>query len=165
MCPFITRALFLAATLFPVASKALEPGENVIDFSLKTLDGTIVSLSTCRGKVTYIDFWASWCPPCKLSIPWMNELVRQFDKEKFCLITVNVDSDKSTVTKFLQHIPPLFTVVLDPTGKVAEEYDLHSMPASFLVNRDGVVLERHKGFSQEESKEREKIIRKAIEAQ
>jgi thiol-disulfide isomerase/thioredoxin len=102
-----------------------------------------------QGKVVYVDFWASWCGPCRKSFPWMNTMQAQYEKEGLVIISVNVDSDKSFATEFLEETPANFTIFYDPKGNVARKFKLKGMPSSFLINRQGQLISSHTGFSEQ----------------
>lgn len=103
-------------------------------------------LSQLKGKVVYVDFWASWCQPCRKSFPWMNQLQQQFSNDEFVMLAVNVDSDKALADVFLQQVPANFPIVYDPKGEIAAKYDLLGMPSSFIINKQGEIVFSHTGF-------------------
>jgi len=108
-------------------------------------DGDL-DLAALRGKVVYVDFWASWCAPCRRSFPWMDEMQRQFGPDGLVIIAVNVDQDRADARQFLQQYSPSFAVRFDPEGALAERFKVAGMPTSFLIDRDGRVSLRHAGF-------------------
>ena len=99
-----------------------------------------------KGKVVYLDFWASWCTPCKLSFPWMNELARTYAQRGLVVVAVNVDHDREAANQFLHDMPAVFPVIYDPDGKIAERYKVKDMPTTILIGRDGAVRYVHEGF-------------------
>ena len=105
-----------------------------------------LDLSAYRGKVVYLDFWASWCGPCKQSFPWMETLKDTYDRQGLKVIAVNLDMDRSDADKFLDRFRPTFEVRLDPKGKLAAFYKVHSMPSSVLIDRHGVTRFTHEGY-------------------
>ena len=111
--------------------------------SLKTLN---THIQQNKGKVIYIDFWASWCTPCKQSFPWMNTM--QKSHQNLEIISINVDSEKSYAAEFLDSTPANFTVIYDPNGKVAKEYKLKGMPSSYIINKKGELVSAHIGFNE-----------------
>ena len=98
------------------------------------------------GDVVYVDFWASWCAPCRKSFPWMNEMLSKYQSQGFKVLAVNVDKERELADKFLSSIDINFPVFYDPEGKLAQQFKLKGMPSSFIVNSDGVILKAHKGF-------------------
>ncbi|MDE2183960.1 MAG: TlpA family protein disulfide reductase [Alphaproteobacteria bacterium] len=105
-----------------------------------------LDLTPYKGKVVYLDFWASWCNPCRESFPWMNGLQNSLSAKGFVVIAVNVDHDKSLADRFLQQNPARFKIVYDSQGAIAEQYDFKDMPTSILIGRDGKVRYVHDGF-------------------
>lgn len=105
-----------------------------------------LDLSQYEGKVIYVDFWASWCGPCRKSFPWMNQLQSQYKDEEVVILAINVDSDPAEAQKFLQQNPAHFKVLYDPKGEIAEQFQVEAMPSTYLFNRDGVVKYLHRGF-------------------
>lgn len=109
-------------------------------------DPLALDLNAYRGKVVYLDFWASWCVPCRTSFPWMSQLQAELGPEGLVVIAVNLDRVRAEADQFLQHSPPGFEVVYDPGGVTAQKFGLRGMPTSFLIDRNGVVRLRHEGF-------------------
>jgi thiol-disulfide isomerase/thioredoxin len=107
---------------------------------------TDIDLSAYRGKVVYLDFWASWCAPCRQSFPWMTDLVRKYGAPNLVVIAVNVDQDRQLAERFLYDNPAIFPIVYDPRGDIATTYKLVGMPSSILIDRTGRVRYRHTGF-------------------
>ncbi len=104
------------------------------------------SLAKHKGKVVYLDFWASWCVPCKRSFPWMNDIQSKYKDKGFTVISVNLDADKQLAAKFLLANPASFEVIYDPKGKIAKHFKIQGMPSSMLIGRDGKIKSRHTGF-------------------
>ncbi len=113
-----------------------------------TLDGTNgkVELSKLKGQVVYLDFWASWCTPCRASFPWMNQMQQRYAKQGLKIVAVNLDSEKEMAQKFLNATHPNFTIAFDPEGTVAEQYEVMGMPSSYLIDRGGKLHSSHIGF-------------------
>lgn len=99
-----------------------------------------------KGDVIYIDFWASWCGPCRKSFPWMNKIQKQYNLEGFKVISINLDAEKRLAEKFLLETPADFRVIYDPKGKIAKHFKIQGMPSSMLIGRDGKIKSRHTGF-------------------
>jgi len=121
-----------------------------------------INLENLKGKVVYLDFWASWCVPCRKSFPWMNEMQSRYDSNKFTIVAVNLDSSKADALKFLQNIPANFDIAYDPEGSVASKYNLKVMPGSYLIDKKGELVFTHKGYREGDSNEIEKKINKLI---
>jgi cytochrome c biogenesis protein CcmG/thiol:disulfide interchange protein DsbE len=103
-------------------------------------------LASLRGRVVYLDFWASWCAPCRQSFPWMETMKRTYGAQGLEIITVNLDRDRADADKFLRQFHPTFDVRLDPKGELAESYKVQGMPSSVLIDRHGVIRVSHVGF-------------------
>jgi len=117
------------------------------DLRLPAKDGTQVSLSDYRGKVVLVDFWASWCAPCRQSFPALSDLADDFRARGLSVIGVNLDEQRKDADAFLVGQPHSFEVVFDPSGKGAKAFDLKGMPSSFLIGRDGTIRFVHVGYS------------------
>ncbi len=114
-------------------------------FTLPARAGS-VSLDSLRGSVIYLDFWASWCGPCRASFAWMRSLEARYAARGLRVVAVNLDKQRDLADAFLvEHNAP-FTVAFDPAGKTARAYRVAAMPTSFLIGRDGRILVRHAGF-------------------
>ena len=105
-----------------------------------------LDLTQYRGKVVYLDFWASWCAPCKLSFPWLNEIQQEYGANGVVVIGVNVDHDKAAADAFLRETPAQFHILYDPKGAIAGKYPIEGMPTSFVIGKDGKVRSTHEGF-------------------
>lgn len=105
-----------------------------------------VDLDSFKGKVIYLDFWASWCAPCRESFPFMNDLQQNFGPQRLVVIAVNVDRNHTDAEHFLQKHPARFRVIFDPQGVLARKFSVHGMPSSFVIDRSGQVQVRHEGF-------------------
>jgi len=103
-------------------------------------------ISTFRGRVVYLDFWASWCGPCRQSFPWMQTMTNAYQGQGLAIVAVNLDRDRLDADKFLDQFKPTFDVRFDPKGKSAEFYKIKGMPVSLLIDRHGVTRFTHVGF-------------------
>ncbi|WP_245942621.1 TlpA family protein disulfide reductase [Candidatus Colwellia aromaticivorans] len=104
------------------------------------------ALNKHKGEVIYLDFWASWCGPCRKSFPWMNKIDAEYKQQGFSVISINLDANKDLAAKFLSETPASFTVIYDPKGKIAKHFKIQGMPSSMLIGRDGKIKSRHTGF-------------------
>ena len=136
------HALETAAIIFLAGIAAAPCG--AVDQSAS--DAAPLNLGALRGKVVYLDFWASWCGPCAQSFPWMDGMQQQFGNDGFLVIAVNVDRNRSDADAFLSKHPVDFQIVYDAAGKYAEQLGVHNMPTSFLIDRNGKVRMQHAGF-------------------
>ena len=106
-----------------------------------------LDLNAYRGKVVYLDFWASWCGPCRQSFPWLSDMERQFKSQDFVVIAVNVDLDHERALNFLNEYPAEFPIIYDPAGDLATAYKVSGMPSAVLIDRTGHIRYQHAGFS------------------
>lgn len=140
------RLWLLLLALLPGSALALSAGDPAPDFTLPDSANKSVSLASLRGQFVYVDFWASWCGPCRQSFPWMNQLSRRARKASLQVVAINVDENRGDAAAFLRQLPASFTVLYDPAGHVAASYQLPGMPTSFLIGPDGRVRWTHIGF-------------------
>jgi peroxiredoxin len=139
----------LAVALFAAAGTAFtaEPGATAPDFRLMPFSGTQpVSLSGYRGKVVLVDFWASWCSPCRQSLPLYNGLRADFAASDFAILAVGLDEDTADARAFLREHLVKYVALQDPKGDVAQAFGLKGMPSSYLIDRQGIVRHAHAGF-------------------
>lgn len=136
-----TAAVMLAA----LPALALEQGQAAPRFDLKGVDGS-VKLDQYRGKYVYLDFWASWCGPCRQSFPWMNEMQAKYGAQGLQIIGVNLDAKSEEAHSFLKDTPARFVVAFDPQGAAPRSYGIKGMPSSVLIGPDGKVVFEHSGF-------------------
>jgi thiol-disulfide isomerase/thioredoxin len=146
------RSLAIAAfAAVALASPALatEAGQAAPSFTLPSRSGEPTSLDKLRGKVVYVDFWASWCGPCRRSFPWMNEMQQKYGGKGFVVVGVNVDKKRADADKFLAQNPANFTIVFDETGATPSAYAVKGMPSSYLIDGNGNVAYVERGFLDE----------------
>jgi thiol-disulfide isomerase/thioredoxin len=122
-----------------------------------------LNLEKHAGKVVLLDFWASWCVPCRRSFPWMNDMQEKYAQEGLVIIAVNVEREIENAAAFLAEYPANFEVIYDPDAALAKEYKIQVMPSSFVIGRDGASIERHNGFKVKKQDEYEAVIRAALE--
>jgi cytochrome c biogenesis protein CcmG/thiol:disulfide interchange protein DsbE len=123
-----------------------------------------LDLSDYQGKVVVLDFWASWCVPCRRSFPWMNEMQEKYADDGFVVIAVNLDDQATNAEAFLQKYPARFSIQYDPERQLARQYGVEAMPSSFVIGRDGSIAERHLGFKVAKTDEYEAAIVAALRA-
>lgn len=131
------------------AAIALSEGDVAPPFSLPIL-GELrqLDLTELDGKVVYLDFWASWCGPCRISLPQIVALQAELGSDRFAVLAINLDEDEQNAIRFLRRFPVNYTVLSDPKGQVAETYELPGMPSSFVINQSGKISLTHIGFKQ-----------------
>ena len=108
-------------------------------------EGTVTS-STYLGRVTYVDFWASWCGPCRLSLPALNRLSKEFDAADFGVVAISVDYVDEDALDFLKRYPVDYPVAIDTTGNSGRDFAVAGMPSGYLIGRDGLIRQVHVGF-------------------
>ena len=142
----LSCALLLSLTF---NSQAVEIGEEAPSFMLPMMDNKhLLTLKQYRGKVVYLDFWASWCGPCRQSLPEMNKLRNKLKNSGFEVLAINLDEDQSAATSFLEQYPVQYPVVKDVKNKTPELYKIPGMPTSYLIDKKGVVRDIHVGFKE-----------------
>lgn len=157
-----TVLFLLALTIAPCAfAKPRERLTQAPDFSLPGASGT-VSLRDFRGKVVLIDFWASWCVPCRQSFPWMTSMMNRYGGQGFAIVAVNLDKQRDAAARFLETFPAPFPVAFDPSGKTAEGFRVEAMPSSFLVSRTGEIIHIYAGFDPGHAQTIESQIQEAL---
>lgn len=117
-----------------------------------------LDLSRYRGRVVVVDFWASWCAPCRRSIPWLNEMRARYGDRGLVVIGVNVDKDAVDAVRFMRDVPIEFEVVYDPEGVLAQQFAVEGMPSSYVYSRDGELVARHLGFQNSRRPEYEALL-------
>jgi cytochrome c biogenesis protein CcmG, thiol:disulfide interchange protein DsbE len=121
-----------------------------------------LDLSGYRGKVVIVDFWASWCGPCRQSFPWLNAMHSRYAAHGLVVIGVNVDRDRADATRFLRDVPAQFELRYDPDGALATRYQLPGMPTSLVFDRSGELVNTHVGFRQALREEREAELNRLL---
>jgi len=144
----------LATLLFALltsSAQAVDVGQPAPDFSLANMaDHSLVTRQSIRGKVVLVDFWASWCGPCRQSMPLYDKLRAEFSPERFDILAINLDEEYTDAQAFMEKNKVSYPVALDPGGGCAKAFGLIGMPSSFLLDADGVVRARHNGFREKD---------------
>ena len=157
--PKITALALSALMAWPAL--AVETGQMAPEFDLPgRLAG--VKLADYKGKTVYLDFWASWCGPCKQSFPWMNDMHARYAAKGLRMVAINVDQKTDDAKAFLKDNPAAFDVAFDQAGKTPRSYAVKGMPTSVLIGPDGKVLLVHSGFRDENRVELEHQIKLAL---
>ena len=121
-------------------------GKLAANFKLKDLKGDEISLASLRGKVVFLNVWATWCAPCREEMPSIESLYKDFKANKdFVVLAVSQDTDGAMVRPFLEQNHLSFTVLLDPRNEVGERYDVNGIPETFIIGRDGRIVAHHVG--------------------
>jgi peroxiredoxin len=147
-------AICIAAVVFffGIGERPQEPpvapakiGMEAPDFTLKDLQGNTVTLSEYRGKVVFLNFWASWCPPCREEMPSMERLHEVYAGRDFVMLAVNVEQDVHDVRAFLEKHPHKFQIPLDAAGRAQGLYGVYRFPETFLIDKNGRIAEHYLG--------------------
>ena len=150
----------VAAAVVP--AYALSRGSRAPEIGLRDTEGRPVRLSQLRGKVVLVDFWASWCEPCKQELPVLNRLQREYADDGLVIVGVNIDNDEANMQRFLRRTPVAFRVVHDGDHQVADRYSPPRMPSSFLIDQRGVVRYVHEGFRASDARTIENKIKELL---
>lgn len=159
----IHKLLFFVFVLFSVEFVfAIQPGDQLSDLVLESQSEKEVSLAQYHGKIIYLDIWASWCATCVESLTWMDQLQKKFGDEKFEVLTVNVDENRSDAEKVLEEAGVHLPVFYDPEGKIPERLQITGMPFSYLVDAEGKVISVHEGLREKDQHEIEKQLQQQL---
>jgi len=112
------------------------------DFTLSVLEGETKSLGSYKGKVVFLNFWATWCGPCRLEMPSMEAVYKKFNDKGLEILAVNCAEDKTTVSSYMKSEGYTFPALLDLDGRVSSNYGVQSIPTTFLIDRDGMIILR-----------------------
>ncbi|HZS40552.1 MAG TPA: TlpA disulfide reductase family protein [Polyangia bacterium] len=141
------KPLLLAALLLSSAAEAqVKKGDRAADFQGKTLGGETLKLSSLRGKVVLLDFWASWCEPCKKELPLLAKMAPRLKQRGIEIIAVNIDENRGNAEAFMRSHNLALTVVPDTDKSIVGKYEPPKMPSSFVVDRSGIVRSVNDGF-------------------
>jgi len=132
-------ALGVVATSCPNEAPAPEVGKLAPDFELNTLDGQSIALSQLKGTPVVVNFWATWCGPCRHEMPFLQQIYEDWPEETLVLLTINIAESSSKVAQFMQSEGFSFTVLLDSNANVAQKYNVMGIPSTFFIDKDGVI--------------------------
>jgi thiol-disulfide isomerase/thioredoxin len=132
------------------------------NFTLKSLGGKNLKLSEMTGNVVLINFWASWCGPCREEMPLLNALHKKYAPLGFTVLGVNVEEDVDGAMSFLKNVPVDFPILLDNTNKVSKQYKVVAMPTTVVVDRDGNMRYLHEGYKPGDEKKYRQMIKKLV---
>ena len=149
---------FAAFLLAANATLAAVIGDAAPAFALPAAGGGTIALEQLRGQVVYVDFWASWCGPCRRSFPWMNEMQQRYGGRGLAIVAINVDAKREDALRFLRQYPADFAVVYDHTGATPGAYAVKVMPSSYLIDARGRIAGIESGFVEERRAELEARI-------
>ncbi len=144
------------------AAHAVQLAAPAPDFTLHAMSGPNVRLQELRGKVVMVNFWATWCGPCRQEMPHLNRLHEKYSRSGFVLLGLNVDDDPQNAAAVAAKLGVQFPVLLDTDKQVSDRYDLKAMPSTYLIDRDGKVRFMHRGYLSGYEEQYEKQIRELL---
>ena len=157
------RSLIITFLLFSTSLHAAGGKGSYPIFQLPELaSDSIVKLDKFRGKVVYVDFWASWCGPCRQSLPKFNQLYKKLSNKGFSIIAINLDENKADANNFLKDFPVSYTVLRDSKGETPQQFGVKVMPTGYLLDRFGMVRHVHEGFRNGDELKLEQQIQKLL---
>lgn len=155
-------AACLAGLLVPLPLVAGELPAPAADFSLPSRAGQSVSLAGLRGQVVLINFWATWCGPCRKEMPLLEQIQKKYAPLGFTMLGINVEEDTTQMEAFLGDVPVSFPVLLDPANRVSKLYDVAAMPSTVIIDRKGNVRYIHQGYQAGDESRYQDVIRQLI---
>jgi len=150
------------ALLAPLSASAVEQGKAAPDFTLKSLTGTNLKLSEMTGNVVLINFWASWCGPCREEMPLLNALHKKYEPLGFSVLGINVEENVDAARGFMKDFPVDFPVLLDNTNQVSQRYQVIAMPTTVVVDRDGNIRYLHQGYKSGDEAKYQKMVKTLV---
>ena len=153
-----TLLLTFLLAIAPLAVAVTSEGP-AANFTLKSASGENIRLSEYRGQVVLINFWASWCGPCRQEMPELDAIQRKYKPLGFTVFGVNVEQNRELADKVLRDIPVSFPILFDDENKVSKQYDVDAMPVTVLVDREGQIRFMHRGYKPGYEQEYERQVR------
>jgi peroxiredoxin len=153
-------ALVLVLAVTPAGAVSVQ--DQAPDFTLKTLDGSNLRLEEYRGQVLLINFWASWCGPCRQEMPILDRLHQRYVDTGFAVLGINVEGEEAPARSLIEKIPVSFPVLIDEGQLVSELYRLEAMPSTVVVDRDGVVRYIHRGYKPGDEAKYVEVVKELI---
>jgi len=137
----LTSGLMMAGCS-PTSAQGVEVGNLAPDFQLQNLDGQTVSLGNLQGKPVLINFWATWCPPCRSEMPYIQEIYEAWADKELVVLAINIGESSSKAEEFRQSYNLSFTVLLDTKQDVAQRYNITGIPTTFFIDKDGIIQDK-----------------------
>ena len=153
--------MLMAGTVFS-SVQAATVDQAAPDFTLKSLSGKNIKLSEYAGNVVMLNFWASWCGPCRKEMPLLNALHNKYETLGFVILGVNVEQELRLAKSFLADTPVDFPILFDVSNTVSKAYDVIAMPTTVMIDRNGQVRYIHKGYKAGDEKKYKKMVKKLI---
>ena len=155
LLPWLGLCLICMIALLPSPAQS-QPAP---DFVLDNSKDQVLTLSSYQGKkVVYVDFFASWCTPCRKSFPWMNEIRQRYADQGFEIIAINLDEERQLALEFLEQVPAEFPIVYDPEGHLAQAYAVDALPTSYMIDQQGNIVYQKRGFKLKDRQQMEATI-------
>lgn len=158
-----THAITEDELLKKLSIEKFEKKTSAPDFTLQDLNGNPVSLRDLRGKVVFLNFWATWCPPCRLEMPTMEELHKEFDSQGLTILAINFRESPEEIKTFFKQHHLTFTTLLDKEAEVFGLYQAWSLPTTYLVNKNGEIVGRVIGYRDWHSDQAKAFFRQLLE--
>lgn len=152
----------IAALVITLHTHAKELSGPAYNFTLKSNKGNNIRLSDLKGNVVMLNFWASWCGPCRQEMPYLEELHKRYERAGFTLLGINVEPDPKLADELLREIPVSFTILYDTESKVSKQYKVDAMPSTVMIDRDGNLRYLHRGYKPGYEKDYRKQIKELI---
>ncbi len=156
------RLLLVAALCLPHIGAAKQPLQAAPNFTLPSMEGSNIRLSEYRGDVVLVNFWASWCGPCRQEMPLLDKMYQRYKKAGFTLLGVNVEKDGSKGQRIAEKLKLSFPVLFDKKQQVVDDYNVSSMPSTVLVDRDGNIRYVHLGYKAGDEKMYSKMVKELL---
>ncbi len=152
---FLTSLLLLLTSSVLIAAPAP-------DFTLKSNQGKNIRLSELKGEIVLVNFWASWCGPCRKELPAFEKLYQKYKPLGVTILAVNVDDDPAKADELLAEVNISYPVLYDTDQKISELYKVSAMPSTYFINRDGELVNTHRSFKDGDEKKYKKLIKELI---
>ena len=163
--PVLRLLTLLSGVLLASAVHAVKPGDRMPALApLPNIEdgGPAVETGKLRGKVVYVDFWASWCVPCRASMPVVDELYKKLAPRGFAVVGINKDDRVADAQRFLKRVPVSFPLATDQQDTAVRAFLVSAMPSGYLVDRKGVVRKVHRGYTAETAKQLEREVEELL---
>lgn len=144
---------------------AIEPKQTAPDFQLPSLSGPDISLNQFKGKVVLLNFWATWCAPCREELPALQQVFSKYEGKGLVILGINEDKDQENARDFVNHYKLNFPIGFDQNFQIMNKFEVSAMPVSFLIDRNGTIKETFFGFSQKKLPHMESAIESLLEDQ
>jgi len=155
-------ALIAAALVVAVPTAGADASGPAPSFTLNARGGSNLSLAQYKGQVVMLNFWASWCGPCRQEMPLLENIYKKYNKMGFTLIGVNVEPDSKAAEGFLKETPVSFPVIYDKDSTVSKAYDVSGMPSTVIIDRKGNIRVLHRGYKPGDENEYQDSIRSLV---